>query len=83
MSSKENVRTGRHKKVEQQTVKELLKFHPDRCHVIYQVRIKNTGYTHPDGGKDMGVSVDSDMPFNGHLTSRVNLRPNENIFHLS
>ena len=61
----------------------LLKFHPDKCHVMTLGKFSNIKHAHPyklDGEelehvlaeKDLGILVDSDLTFEEHITKQVN-----------
>ena len=71
------------KKLEQWTEKWLLRFHPDKCHVLSLGKIENTQYTHRYcicqqemehvfEEKDLGVTFDSDISFDAHIASKIN-----------
>ena len=60
----------------------LLKFHPDKCHLLTLGKLENIMYCHryKVGGKeiehtfeekDLGVIVDSDLTFADHITEKV------------
>ena len=71
------------KKLEHWTEKWLLKFHPDKCHVLSLGKIENTQYTHRYRicqqemehvfeEKDLGVTFDSDLSFSEHMANKIN-----------
>ena len=60
----------------------LLKFHPDKCHVLTLGKLTNIVHAHPytlDGDqlehvfieKDLGVLIDSDLSFEEHISRQV------------
>ena len=60
----------------------LLKFHPDKCHVLTLGKFENIQYTqrykiydkeleHVFEEKDLGVTIDSDLSFTNHIASKV------------
>ena len=62
--------------------KRLLKFHPKKCHVLSLGKLQNITYTHRYrlGGlelehvfeeKDLGVTIDSKLNFEEHISSKV------------
>ena len=70
-------------KLEEWAEKWLLKFHPDKCHVLSLGKIENTKYTHRYRiceqemehvfeEKDLGVTFDSDMSFREHISKQIN-----------
>ena len=70
-------------KLEEWSESWLLKFHPDKCHVLSLGKLENTQYTHRYricqqemehvfDEKDLGVIFDTDMSFHEHITSKVN-----------
>ena len=61
----------------------LLKFHPDKCHVLSLGKIENTKHTHRYRiceqemehvyeEKDLGVVFDSEMSFREHIANQIN-----------
>ena len=61
----------------------LLKFHPDKCHVLSLGKIENTKHTHRYRiceqemehvyeEKDLGVVFDSEMSFREHIANKIN-----------
>ena len=61
----------------------LLKFHPDKCHVLSLGKMENTMYTHRYhicgqemehvfDEKDLGVTFDSDLSFREHIANKIN-----------
>ena len=71
------------KKLEEWTDKWLLRFHPDKCHVLSLGKIENTQHTHRYRicdeemehvfeEKDLGVTFDSNMSFSEHIANKVN-----------
>ena len=69
------------KKLEQWSEKWLLKFHPDKCHVLSLGKIENTQYTHRYcicqqemehvfEEKDLGV-ISVLLPINEHIRSKI------------
>ena len=71
------------RKLEEWTEKWLLRFHPDKCHVLSLGKIENTKHTHRYRiceqemehvfeEKDLGVTFDSDMSFSEHIANKVN-----------
>lgn len=61
----------------------LLKFHPDKCHVLTIGKFENIKHAHPyqlNGEqlehvfteKDLGVLIDSDLSFEEHIAKQVN-----------
>ena len=61
----------------------LLKFHPDKCHVLTTGRFENIQYTHRYQvndrelehvfeEKDLGVVMDSNLNFEDHIIAKVN-----------
>ena len=71
-------------KLENWAAKWLLKFHPDKCHVLSLGKEENTMYTyrysicgkemdHVFEEKDLGVVIDSGVTFEEHILSKVNI----------
>lgn len=61
----------------------LLRFHPDKCHVLTLGKLENIKFTkrytilqqeleHVDIEKDLGVSFDSNLTFEQHISAKVN-----------
>ena len=61
----------------------LLKFHPDKCHVLTIGKFDNIKHAHPyqlNGSqlehvsteKDLGILIDSDLSFEEHISKQVN-----------
>ena len=61
----------------------LLRFHPDKCHVLSLGKIENTKHTHRYHicgqemehvyeEKDLGVTFDSDVSFREHIANKIN-----------
>ena len=70
--------------LERWTNKWLLKFNPDKCHVLSMGRFEDTKYTkryqiysreleHVFEEKDLGVIVDSDLSFEEHISAKVRI----------
>ena len=61
----------------------MLKFNPDKCHVLSLGKIENTQYTHRYRicqqemehvfeEKDLGATFDSDLSFSEHMANKIN-----------
>ena len=70
-------------KLEEWTEKWLLRFHPDKCHVLSLGKIENTKHTHRYQicdqemehvfeEKDLGITFDSDISFREHIANKIN-----------
>ena len=71
------------KKLEEWSNDWLLKFHPDKCHILTLGRFENIMYTHRYKvyekeiehvavEKDLGIFMDSELTFSDHITEKVN-----------
>ena len=70
-------------RLENWSKKWLLRFHPDKCHVLSLGKIENTAHTHRYSicgkemehvgeEKDLGVVIDSELSFDEHISAKVN-----------
>ena len=70
-------------RLENWSKKWLLRFHPDKCHVLSLGKIENTVHTHRYSicgremehvgeEKDLGVVIDSELSFDEHISAKVN-----------
>ena len=70
------------KSLEDWSDKWLLKFHPDKCHVLTLGKFDNIKYTHRYNicgkelehvfeEKDLGIVIDADLSFTEHISSKV------------